>query len=160
MPASTPRTFRSIDPISRFLRNERGQSLTEFAVIFPLLAILFIGTIDFARVYYAGIAVDHAAHAGVEYGAQSVGKSGDTAGMQRTAQNAASNDVGSVTATATHWCECSDGTDVDCVSGTCSTGSPRVYVQVTVAKTFQTLFNYPHIPTSVNLTRTATMRVQ
>ena len=142
----------------------RGQSLVELALMLPVLGILLIGTIDFARVYYAAMAIDQAARAGAAYGAQSVAKSGDDAGMAQAALSAANLDLTpAVTAAsvhATHWCACADGTQVSCASGTCTEGVPRVYVSVEVDRTFQTLFPYPGIPSTVRLNRTATLRVQ
>ena len=55
---------------------------------------------------------------------------------------------------------CADGTQVSCTSGTCTEGVPRVYVSVGVDRTFQMLFPYPGIPSTVRLNRTATLRVQ
>ena len=138
--------------------HRRGQSLVELALTLPVLGILLIGTIDFARVYYAAMAVGQAARA------QSVGTSGDDSGMAQAALTTANLDLTpAVTAAsvhATHWCACADGTQVSCASGTCTEGVPRVYVSVEVDRTFQTLFPYPGIPTTVRLNRTATMRVQ
>ena len=144
--------------------HRRGQSLVELALTLPVLGILLIGTIDFARVYYAAMAVSQAARAGAAYGAQSVAKSGDDAGMAQAALTTANLDLTpAVTAAsvhATHWCACADGTQVSCASGTCTEGVPRVYVSVEVDRTFQTLFPYPGIPSTVRLNRTATLRVQ
>ena len=144
--------------------HRRGQSLVELALTLPVLGILLIGTIDFARVYYAAMAIDQAARAGAAYGAQSVAASGDDAGMAQAALSAANLDLTpAVTAAsvhATHWCACADGTQVSCASGTCTEGVPRVYVSVEVDRTFQTLFPYPGIPSTVRLNRTATLRVQ
>ena len=142
----------------------RGQSLVELALMLPVLGILLIGTIDFARVYYAAMAIDQAARAGAAYGAQSVAKSGDDAGMAQAALSAANLDltpaVTAANAHATHRCACADGTQVSCTTGTCTEGVPRVCVSVEIDRTFQTLFPYPGIPTTVRLNRTATMRVQ
>jgi hypothetical protein len=44
---------------------------------------------------------------------------------------------------------------VTSASGTDSNGP---YVEVTVAYTFQTITNYPGVPSTLNLTRTARMR--
>ena len=144
--------------------HRRGQSLVELALTLPVLGILLIGTIDFARVYYAAMAIDQAARAGAAYGAQTVGTSGDDAGMAQAALSAANLDLTpAVTAAsvhATHWCACADGTQVSCTSGTCTEGVPRVYVSVEVDRTFQMLFPYPGIPSTVRLNRTATLRVQ
>ena len=110
------------------------------------------------------MAIDQAARASAAYGAQSVATSGDDAGMAQAARSAANLDltpaVTAANAHATHWCACADGTQVSCTTGTCTEGVPRIFVSVEVDRTFQTLFPYPGIPTTVRLNRTATMRVQ
>ncbi len=151
----------------------RGVSVTELALVFPLSLVLFIGILDFGRVYYSAIAVSHAARAGVQYGAQDNVKSGDFAGMRQAASDAL-GDVSNFTVTACRYCRCADGTG-SCTScnaggdgcstgsgclGTCSSDAPQVFVQVTVDKVFTTLFPYPGLPSTADLNRIATMRVQ
>jgi len=148
-------------------------SVTELALVLPLSLVLFIGILDFGRVYYSAIAVSHAARAGVQYGAQDNVKSGDFAGMRQAASDAL-GDVSNFTVTACRYCRCADGTGSctscnaggDCCStgsgclGTCSSDAPQVFVQVTVDKVFTTLFPYPGLPSTADLNRIATMRVQ
>jgi len=47
-------------------RSRRGQSLVEFALIFPLLMVLFLGAADFGRVFSAGIVLEAAARDSAE----------------------------------------------------------------------------------------------
>src|SRR5881396_735157 len=151
----------------RQLERRRGLAVTELSFV------LFIGILDFGRVYYSAIAVSHAARAGVQYGAQDNVKSGDFAGMRQAASDAL-GDVSNFTVTACRYCRCADGTG-SCTScnaggdgcstgsgclGTCSSDAPQVFVQVTVEKVFTTLFPYPGLPSTADLNRRATMRVQ
>ena len=39
----------------------RGVALTEFALVIPVVFVLFIGILDFGRVFYAAMAVSNAA---------------------------------------------------------------------------------------------------
>ena len=146
----------------RRLGAERGIALTEVALVLPLFLILFIGTIDFCRIFYAANAMTHAARAGVQYGAQDNATAVDTAGMKKAALDAATDlgDPSLFTVTPTFFCKCSNGSSVSCVTGTCAEGLPRIYVQVMVQKTFHTLVSYPGIPSTTDLTRTAVMRAQ
>src|SRR2546426_4257623 len=107
----------------------RGQALVEFALISPLSFLLFIGCLDFGRVFYNAMAVTHAARAGAQYGAQSNITSVDTAGMTQAAL-AAAGDVQGLTVTPTQYCQCANGTTVDCThdTGTCNEGAPQLYV--------------------------------
>jgi len=110
----------------RYLERRRGLAVTELALVLPLSFVLFIGILDFGRVYYSAIAVSHAARAGVQYGAQDNVKSGDFAGMRQAASDAL-GDVSNFTVTACRYCQCADGTGscTSCNAGTdgCSTGS-------------------------------------
>src|SRR3989442_13677037 len=86
----------------------RGASVTELAVLLPLLLVLFIGIIDFGRVFYTAMTISHAARAGVQYGAQDNIRSGDFAGMRQAAQGTAGHGAGG-TVTAWGYCRCADG---------------------------------------------------
>jgi Flp pilus assembly protein TadG len=147
--------------LSGFLNDRQGTSFIETAILVPMLLLVCCGVMDFARVVYAGIEIASAARAGVQYGALSPGNSGDTAGMVQAALNDAA-DLGSsnVTATARNFCGCnSSTTEVACSSTTC-TVTPSGYVSVTASYTFNTTLNWPGVPQSVVLSRTAQMRVQ
>jgi len=50
-------------------RDPRGQSLVEFALVFPLLMVLLLGVADFGRVFSAGITTEAAARDAAETGA-------------------------------------------------------------------------------------------
>lgn len=146
--------------MKRSRKSYAGSATVEFALLLPMMLLLVLGAVDFARLFYSAITVASAARAGVQYGAQDTTKARDTAGMQTAAVNDAA-DLTGVTANAQFYCECSDGTRVNCVTGTCTGGSsPPVYVQVTVQKTFTTLIDYPGIPHTTALSRTAIMRAR
>src|SRR5438046_10374196 len=87
----------------------RGASFMELAVLLPLLLVLFIGIIDFGRVFYNAMTISHAARAGVQYGAQDNIRSGDFAGMRQAAQGTAGDEAG-VTVTACRYCRWAGGT--------------------------------------------------
>ncbi len=50
-------------------RDQRGQSLVEFALLLPLLLIIALGVTDFGRVFQAGIVMESATRAAAEAGA-------------------------------------------------------------------------------------------
>jgi hypothetical protein len=51
-------------------RSRRGQSLVEFALVFPMLLVLLLGVADFGRVFHAGIVTESAARNSAEAAAQ------------------------------------------------------------------------------------------
>jgi Flp pilus assembly protein TadG len=54
----------------RCFRDNRGGALVEFALTFPLLLLLCLGTTDFGRLFFHGVTVANAAATGAFYGAQ------------------------------------------------------------------------------------------
>ena len=51
------------------MRSEKGQSLVEVAVLFPILILLLMGVADLGRAYYAMVALNDAAEEGALYAA-------------------------------------------------------------------------------------------
>ena len=142
----------------RFWKDRTGSSFIETAILVPAMLMLCCGTMDFARVVYAGIEIASAARAGVQYGALTPGNSGDTSGMVQAALTDAADLGSTVTASASNFCTCS-GSTVSC-SSTCSGVAPEGYVSVTANYTFSTTIPYPGLPQTVALSRSAKMRVQ
>jgi Flp pilus assembly protein TadG len=66
-----------------------GQSIIEMALLAPLLILLLLGAAEYGRLYYIGIEVTNAAHAGVEYGTQNPNYAalGNNANIQLAAFN-------------------------------------------------------------------------
>src|SRR2546428_12994940 len=77
----------------------RGQALVEFALVSPLSVLLFIGCLEFGRVFYSAMAVTHAARAGTQYGAQNNNTSGEFDGMTQAALASAGGLAGITVAT-------------------------------------------------------------
>lgn len=158
--------------LRRLHRFESGGALVELAVSLPLLALILVGTADFARVFYTSIELNNAARAGAQFGAQGLAESGNIALMQSSATSAAPNLTG-VTAAASRSCDCADNSGV--FSGPVSCTAPinticpgalhRVMsVTVTASTTFSTISALLGVPCRLavggcGLARSATLRV-
>jgi Flp pilus assembly protein TadG len=146
------------------LDGEQGQALVEMALVIPLLLLMLVGVIEFGRIAYFSIEVSNAAHAGVQYGAQSRASAADNAGMVQAALNDGQN-VSGLIATASHSCVCSNGSATppsapNCALSDCSSGQRlTVYVQVNTSATVSPLIQYPGVPASFSLSGQAIMRV-
>ena len=155
-------------------RNERGNAIIEFALILPFMLLATIGIIGVGKYAYFGIVVANAARAGAQYGAQpGLPASSDTAGMIAIAEaDLNNNGVGTVSTTQTPsasltcaiWNSASgtETADANCAT-TPTPGSgqePVNYVTVTITGTASSGFNVPFIPSTINVTSTATQRVQ
>ncbi len=137
---------------------ERGQALLELALTLPLLAVLLLGAAEFGRLAYAAIETSNAARAGVQYGAQNHVTASDYAGMQLASLDDGPN-VPGLSATATHFCSCADGTASTCASGDCGGSRIIEYVQVNTTATVDPLIYVPGLPTTYTLNGQAVMRV-
>jgi Flp pilus assembly protein TadG len=57
--------------MSHFIRrSSAGQSLVELALVLPILIVLFLGTAEIGRIYFAQIALEEAVQEGATYAAQ------------------------------------------------------------------------------------------
>jgi Flp pilus assembly protein TadG len=147
----------------------RGQALLELALLLPLLCLLAFGVIEFGRYAYIAILVGNAARAGAAYGAQGLAQSVNTSGITTAADNDFQSNglsVSNLTVTSSVSCGCdSNGTVTSeaCTggsAGTCSSGHWVVVASVTASGTFNSLFSYFKIPSSIHVSRTASMRVE
>jgi Flp pilus assembly protein TadG len=164
---------------SRF-RNDSGQSLLELALLLPMLIAMLLGVIELGRYAYISILVANAARAGAAYGAQSLEQSVDTLGIQAAAESDFRNQVngqdagtlivlppviscgcdsnGSINSNSNVGPACSTPSNPG--AGNCGSGTHWVImVSVTASGTFNSLFNYPGIPSTLTVSSTATLRV-
>jgi Flp pilus assembly protein TadG len=120
----------------------RGAAVVELAVLLPLLVLIFMVTIDFARVFYYSLSLTNCARAGAIYASDPT-----TADESPFAsiQAAALSDVSNFNPQPT----------ISNSSGVDSQG--RTYVSVTANYTFTTITGFPGIPSQVPLQRTITM---
>lgn len=151
---------------------KKGASMVEFAVIFPLLLMMTLGTVDFGRIFHHAVVVTSAASAGALYGSQNNLYSSDNEGMDDAASQDAATINGEVTASSDRFCDCPDSPAsgpedsenvVDCLTGVCVNdgyGIPRLFVRSHVLMNFQTLGPYPGVPSSTAVGRNGFMRVQ
>lgn len=133
---------RRLLPRERTLRC--GSAAVELALLLPILALLFLFTVDFARLYYHYSIVTNCARNGALY-----------AGDPTTEPESPYPDV--TAAALADAVNLSPQPTVSSTTGTDSNGNP--YVDVTVVYPFTTISNYPGLSNPINLTRTVRMRV-
>ena len=140
-------------------KQHSGTVSVEMAAMLPILIVLTLGAVDLGRLFYVSVAVANAARAGVSYGSLNNQRSKNLDKSHELGHaDAESVHGGGVAVTATRFCECSDGSSVDCETGACDEGSKSIYVRVRAWKTYQTLLPYPGIPNSVDMVRDAYMQ--
>jgi Flp pilus assembly protein TadG len=154
---------------------QRGGVLTEFALCVPIALLILLGTVDFGRVWTLANASAAAAQVGAQFGIQSPNHAGDTYGIRTATLNAlaASSVIATsspdeeggmsladFTVTSERFCECPDGSTIDCANKCGGGATPAVFVSVRVDTEFNTLFNYRAIPNRIPITRVAVMRAR
>jgi len=125
-------------------RRRSGVAVVELAVLLPLLVLLFLLTIDFARIFYFSVSLTNCARAGALYACDPV--TADESPFP-SAEAAALADATNLSPQPT----------ITSSNGTDSFGRP--YVAVTAAFTFNTVTGFPGIPNQVPLSRTVKMYV-
>lgn len=151
-------------PLGPSLRDRRGTSAIEFALLAPLMALLFVGISDFARGLTRKFQIEQATYRALEL--ITVGNiQSDYAYVKPEAAAAAGEPEANVT--VINWLEC-DGTKQADFNGSC-TGSQEIarFVQVTIFSDFEPIFSYGPLAKSfadaegnVRLTARSTLRVQ
>ncbi|MDB5073763.1 MAG: pilus assembly protein [Candidatus Eremiobacteraeota bacterium] len=149
--------MRLID-LRRLARADGGTAVAEMAVIAPLVILLLVGLIEVGRWAHYSVLVGNAARAGVQYGAQNLATAADSSGMQAAALNDAQN-VAGLSATATSFCRCSDGTASTCQPSDCASSHRLVFVQVDTTGTFRSLLHLAIVSDTQTITSRAIMRV-
>jgi Flp pilus assembly protein TadG len=122
----------------------RGAAVVELAVMLPLLVLLFLVTVDFARVYYYSLTLTNCARNGALYA------SDPTSAVESPFPNvvqAARSDAANLSPPP----QISQNYGID--------ASGRNYVEVTATYTFSTMTKFPIIPSDLQLTRTVRMFV-
>jgi Flp pilus assembly protein TadG len=174
---STTQNYRGVKFSARLssvwgnTRADRGQSVTEFALMLPLLCLLLIGVVEIGRAAYISMEVSNGATAGVEYGSQNPTTMVDITGMETAAAN--ESNVSAMNANATYGCTCDQGSGApaqsctypvpaqgSCASVSCGDGQLVQCVQVTTQATFTPIFSFPGLPASYSSHGAAVMRVR
>jgi Flp pilus assembly protein TadG len=132
----------------RLATDDDGAALTEIVIVLPLLVLLLIALVEVGRYGNYMIVVGNAARAGVQYGAQNLVTAANLTAMQNSALNDAQG-VSGITATASNYCECADGSASTCLPTDCSTSHRIVYVQVLTTGTMPSLTNFSGLPASL-----------
>ena len=125
--------------MSRKHVTRRGVAAIELAVLLPMLAVLLVIAVDWARIFYFAVTIENCAHNGALYAS-------DPYTIVRSPYanitDAALADAPNLTAQPT----VTSKIDVD--------GQGRSYVDCTVTYQFNTLTRIPLVPQTTTLTRT------
>jgi Flp pilus assembly protein TadG len=128
--------------LSSFRTSRRAAAVVELAILLPLLVFLIVVAVDFARVYKDTLTLTNCARSGALYGTESPARYLDDAKITA----AALADANDLTPTPT----------VSIRRFTDTFGDK--HLEVTTTWTFNTITNYPGIPSTITLRRSVQMR--
>lgn len=141
--------------IAKFRTSERGNAVVEFALIAPIMSLMFLGLVDAGRVIDANARLNDGVAAGLRYALSDAYASGAITNASLAGSGYAD---GEATANYSMFCECPDGTSLTC-SSQCAQGYKRIYVQIDMNRTVETLFVYPVIGGSMAVSRSGFLQV-
>lgn len=129
-------------------RVERGQSMVELALVTPFLIMLLLVAADGARAFSAYIAIGNAAREGASYASRTYDAANDEARIMGAVHGESGEIFGTLPVVESLRPDegCEDDYGYDCV-------------RVTVHYEFQPLFDFPGLPGTIDLQRSAQMRI-
>jgi Flp pilus assembly protein TadG len=140
--------------IRSLVRNERGNSFVEMALVAPFLTTLLVGVVDLSRAYSAKLQLVQASQRTIEQVMQQAAIATDYSAALK-AEGAAAAGVNETAVTPDYWLECStDGTtwvrDPGGFNDACETTELYYarYVTVDIAKSYKPLFSSRYFPGS------------
>jgi Flp pilus assembly protein TadG len=144
-----------------------GQALVEGAIFMPVLLLFLAGVTDLGRLSQFDMQLASSARAGTQYGSQNATNAADLGGMKAAATADAVSSNVTVSATASSYYKCADGTAPSTtgsltMSGTssidCSANHQLLYVIVTTTAKFKPIFLF-FLSTGAAHSSTAVMEV-
>jgi hypothetical protein len=139
----------------RRLNDKRSRSAiaaTELAVLLPFLLFIWVIAIDFARIFYYTVSLQYAARDGAYWGSYSGNYPFiyDYSSVTDAALGESTN-ISPTPSVATTYDTMYNG------SYTTTSSAGANYIQVKVTYTFNTITNYPGVPTNVVINKTVRM---
>lgn len=130
--------------IRSLIRDERGASIIEMAMVAPVLTVLFVGMVDISRAYSAKLQLEQAAQRSIEKVQQYRTTSSTYSTLQTEAATAAG--VPTTDVTVDYWLEC-NGTRQTSYTTVCPSTDNRVrYITVRIIKKFSPMFGTRFFP--------------
>lgn len=159
-----------IGPMRFLIRDERGTSLIEMALIAPVLSCLLIGLVDLSRGYAAKLKLEQAAESTIET-VQQQGYTHNTTSTPTSLQVLETEAVARAgtgsSAIATAYRECRSGAtktvvdfDTDCTAGYTAARYVAIQITQTYSPMFSTRFGGSNADGSFTLVAKAAIRVQ
>jgi Flp pilus assembly protein TadG len=119
--------------LARLKACRRGVSLTEFALIAPVLCLLVMGSFDVGNAIQQSLQLEAAAQAGAQY---AFSRPTDSVGITAAIRANLPGWTDITVSSPVMACRCDNGVTVSCNGGVCVTGTPAMYLSIRVSRPF------------------------
>lgn len=148
-------------------RNKDGSVAVETAFIMMMIGTMSLGVLDFGLAYSRNLGLANAARAGMQYALVRKPVDGDFTAIIAAVNTAApaAEDGIARTVTTSLYCECPDGSAIDCTSEggadlTCDDGNLRAaYLDIGITENYSLFFDYPGLDRVLSLSESVTVRL-
>lgn len=148
--------------LTRLWRETRGNVSMELAVVVLVLVPLVLGAYDFGMGYREQLRLRSAARAGAQWAITNPTQE-DEPSIRVAARADANDTTNSLTVDPISFtCQCPGITGtVSCITGTCAANAvPYKFVTVTVQGTYDPVFDYPGLPSTIAMAERAKLRIR
>jgi len=151
----------------KFGRCQEGSVAVETAFIMMIIGTMSLGVLDFGLAYSRNLGLANAARAGMQYALVRKPVDGDFTAIVAAVNTAAPAAEDSIARTITTnlYCECPDGSAIDCTSEggadlTCDDGNLRAaYLDISITENYSLFFDYPGLNRVLSLSESVTVRL-
>lgn len=153
--------------LKKFLKKDDGSIAVETALIMSVIGVMAVGILDFGLVYSRNVQLANAARAGMQYALVRKPVDDDFSAIVNAviAAAPAENDNKDRAIGTVMFCECPDGTSIDCTGEggqdlTCEDGSLRAaYLEITISESYNMFFGVPGVANDLKLSESVTVRL-
>jgi Flp pilus assembly protein TadG len=153
-----PGLFRRF--FSRAASNTSGAVAVEFGFMVPVLAFMVIAVTDIGLGVYRKMQVENAAQAGIEY---AIVHGFDVSAISNAVTSATNSSAITASPSPTTFCGCATGAGINTAS--CGTTCPggalaATYTTASAQATYNTIMDYPFLPSTYTFSKQSTARLQ
>jgi Flp pilus assembly protein TadG len=150
--------------LNRFQKDETGNLTVEMALVYTMLAVMMLGSVDFGRLMFEQIRMEQLARTGAQVALRGQTYAIDLEQITSAVTTAHSDAQNPVTVSAQNFCECPGaggvGTTAPCDEECVDEVVPNLFMQVTVSRTYEFILGVPGFDSRVPLTATAVVRAR
>lgn len=148
--------------LKRLHRNEQGNITIEMALVYTMLAVLMLGSVDFGRLMFEQIRMEQLARTGAQVALRGQAYAIDMELISMAVQTAHNDQQNPVQVTARNYCECpgAGGAASPCDEECTDEIVPNLFMEVTVSRTYEFILGVPGFDSRYPLSATATVRAR